>query len=82
MYTGNIREVVSDNARGRSPRALSVNHRGYFPVYGYLGYNQSSSRFSFASSRYHSKYSCDVTSMQNPSASVYGIALGSSSRSS
>ena len=33
VYTGNIREVVSDNARGRSPRALSVNHRGYFPVY-------------------------------------------------
>ena len=33
VYTGNIREVFSDNARGRSPRALSVNHRGYFPVY-------------------------------------------------
>ena len=45
MYTGNIREVVSDNARGRSPRALpegviSKPPRVFPGIPGYLGYNQ------------------------------------------
>ena len=41
MYTGNIREVISDNARGRNPEGVISKPPRVFPgIHGYLGYNQ------------------------------------------